>query len=182
MYRCFAAVPFFLILITIPAKAQISVQQERSASELPSKPKIKAETLAGTPIEAHAGIPVSKPHFKVADKKFWILGGLQVGATIADFETTQWAQGVRPDGGELNPLYGMHPGRTRMYSIGMSLTALQIAMQYRAKAKAHEAGKLKKGWIVGALINAGVHTFLAVHNGQIAGDAPGVCRPGDFCR
>lgn len=169
MYKIFVAVPLLLILINIPTTAQVRAQQGPSVSDLPDKPETRAATLPEIRAESAGG----KPHFKVADKKFWILAGLQVGATVADFETTQWAQRVRPDGGELNPLYGRHPGRARMYSIGMSLDAVQILMQYRSKAKPQEAGKLKRAWIVGALLNTGVHTFLAVHNGQIAGQGPG---------
>jgi hypothetical protein len=175
MYRIFVAIPLFLLLITVPARAQAHAQQGPSDSELPNKPEIQT----GIHAESHAGILASNSHSKIADKKFWILAGLQVGATFADFETTQWAQRVRPDGGELNPLYGRHPGRVRMYGIGMSLTGAQILLQYRSKAKGQESGKLKKAWIVGALLNTGVHTFLAVHNGEIAGQ--GRCGPGEVC-
>jgi hypothetical protein len=169
MYKILVSVPLLLILINLPATAQEHAQQEPSVSDLPDKPESKAVTLP----EIHAQSTATKPHLKVADKKFWILAGLEVGATVADFETTQWAQRVRPDGGELNPLYGEHPGRARMYSIGLSLTAVQIWLQYRSKTKAQESGKVGKAWIVGALLNTGMHTFLAVHNGQIAGQGPG---------
>jgi hypothetical protein len=165
MYKIFVAVSLFLLSITLPAKAQNLAPQGPSASELPNKPEIRVPRDA----ELHLDNCASKRSFKVADKKFWVLAGLQVGATFADFETTQWAQRVRPDGSELNPLYGRHPGRPRMYSIGMSLTTLQIFVQYKSRARAHETGKLKKAWIAGALVNTGVHTLLAVHNGQIAG-------------
>jgi hypothetical protein len=165
MYKIFVAVSLFLLSITLSAEAQSLAPQGPSASELPNKPEIKAPPVTGLHLENCAAMH----SFKAADKKFWVLAGLQVGATFADFETTQWAQRVRPDGSELNPLYGRHPGRPRMYSIGMSLTALQIFVQYKSRTRAHETGKLKKAWIVGALVNTGVHTFLAVHNGQIAG-------------
>jgi hypothetical protein len=169
MYKILLAIPLCLLLIAAPASAQLHVQQGPSVSDLPDKPETKAETSP----EIHAQNPAGKPHFKVADKKFWVLATLEVGATVADFETTQWAQRVRPDGGEMNPLYGRHPGRARMYSIGMSLDAVQILMQYRSKAKAEGSGKAGKAWIVGALLNTGIHTFLAVHNGQNAGRGPG---------
>lgn len=169
MYKVFVAVPLLLILINLPTMAQAHAQQESSVSGLPDKPETRVVTLP----EAPAQSATAKPHFRVADMKFWVLASFEVGATVADFETTQWAQRVRPDGGELNPLYGRHPGRARMYSIGMSLDAVQILMQYRSKAKARETGKMKKAWIVGGLLNTGVHTFLAVHNGQIAGRGPG---------
>jgi hypothetical protein len=57
---------------------------------------------------------------------------------------------------------------------------LQILLQYKSKGKTQETGKLKKAWIVGALFNTGVHTFLAVHNGEIAGQ--GSCSPANSCQ
>ena len=176
MHKKFVAVSLFLLSITLSAKAQNPVPRSPSVSELPDKPESKTPPVTEASFENH----VSKRPFKVAHKKFWVLAGLQVGATLADFETTQWAQRVRPDGGELNPLYGRHPARLRMYSIGMSLTALQIFAQYKSRARSHETGKLKNAWIVGAMVNTGVHTFLAVHNGQIAGRGPDCLR--DACR
>jgi|SRR5580704_17114485 hypothetical protein len=172
------AVPLFLLLICVPAGAQAITQQGPSASDLPDKPEIKAPT----PTAFHDQNRSSIPPRKVADKKFWVLAGFEVGATVADFETTQWAQRVRPDGGELNPLYGKHPGRARMYGIGVSITGVQILMQFKSKQKAQASGKSGKAWIVGALLNTGVHTFLAVHNGQIAGRGPGDCLNGAYCR
>jgi len=176
--RSILAVPLFLLLISVPAGAQVLAQQGPSASGLPNKPETKAPIASAILEQNYASLPPRK----VADKKFWVLAGLEVGATVADFETTQWAQRVRPDGGELNPLYGRHPGRARMYGIGVSITSLQILMQFRSKQKAQARGKSGKAWIVGALLNTGVHTFLAVHNGQIAGQGPGECLNGAYCR
>ena len=179
MCKTLFAIPLNMLLIAAPATAQLRVQQGSSVSDLPDKPESQAVVLP----EILGQNPAGKPHFRVADKKFWFLAALEVGATVADFETTQWAQRVRPDGGEVNPLYGRHPGRARMYSIGMSLDAVQILMQYRSKKKARESGKVGKAWIVGALLNTGVHTFLAVHNGQIAGKGPGIpCESGTPCQ
>jgi hypothetical protein len=178
MYKVFVAVPLFLLGMASPAIAQTSSQKSGQTStqpevttELPDKPEVQVKVPAETK---------APPAFhKIADKKFWILAGLQVGATIADFETTQWAERVRPDGGEVNPLYGSHPGRMRMYGIGMSLTGVQILLQYKSKEMSQRNGKMKKAWIVGTLLNTGVHTFLAVHNGEIAGR--GACQPQELC-
>lgn len=113
--------------------------------------------------------PPAKRHFKIAVKKFFALAALQFGATIADFETTQWAERKAPYGAEQNPLFGSHPSRGRMYSIGFSITSLQVFMQYRSKRFCERRGKLKHAWMVGALLDTGMHTFLAVHNARIAG-------------
>ncbi len=136
-----------LFLIVAPSFAQTAAQQDSHSA---------TETQA------------TKTHFKIADRKFWTLAALQAGATVADFETTQWAKRAAPSGAELNPLFGSHPGRPRMYSIGISLTTLQIFLQHRSKGLGKRTGKMKKAWIVGALVNTGLHTFLAVHNAEIA--------------
>ncbi len=55
-----------------------------------------------------------------------------------------------------------------MYGIAMSITAAQILMQHHAKTISERNGRLRNGWIVGAAVNTGFHTFLAVHNARIA--------------
>jgi hypothetical protein len=132
-----------------------------------------AQETAPAPADNKASLslidpPAAKRHFKIADKKFCAFAVLQLGATIADFETTQWAERKAPFGAERNPLFGSHPSRGRMYSIGFSITSLQIFMQYRSKRFGERTGKLKHAWLAGALLDTGLHTFLAVHNAKIA--------------
>ena len=113
--------------------------------------------------------PVLNPHPKTADKKFWIFAGLQIGATIADIETTQWALNSNSRVHEINPLFGNRPGRARMYSIGMALTGIQLLLQHHTKARFERTGRAKGFWMVGATVNTTLHTVLAVHNAGIAG-------------
>lgn len=187
--------PLFLFtLFALPARAQtpaIPEQTESAATEKPVGTARVASTdaeKAANPGPAPAELPdqpqnknlhpppplaaVPERHFripgKVADKKFLGFAALQVAATVADFETTQWAQRKAPYGAEQNPLFGSHPSRARMYSIGFSLTSLQLYMQFRSKGYGERTGKIKHAWIVGALFDTGLHTYLAVHNAQIA--------------
>jgi len=153
MHKSAVAIPFFFFLLMI----------------FGLNAPVYAQSADGTEARPHADGSSPNKHFKFADKKFWALAGLQVAATFADFETTQWAQRNAPLGAEQNPLFGGHPGRPRMYAIGGALTAGQILLQYRSKSFGERTGKLKKAWIVGALLNTGLHTFLAVHNARIAG-------------
>jgi hypothetical protein len=203
MYKMYVRVPLFLLALAAPAIAQTPTQNSAQASpqtssqtspqssgqtsaqpdgtaQLPNRPEVRVKGQPKIQANLSAETQASPHPHKIADKKFWILAGLQVGATIADFETTQWAERVRPDGGEVNPVYGSHPGRMRMYGIGMSLTGVQILLQCKSKGMSQRNGKMKKAWIVGALLNTGVHTFLAVHNGRIAGQ--GACGVGDACQ
>lgn len=139
----FAPFALLLFLAALPARAQ-------------------TQTETDSPKSAQTQVP--KPHRKIADKKFWIFAGLQIGATVADFETTQWALRSDPSAREINPLFGERPSRLRMYGIGMPLTAFQIVLQHHAKDIADETGKARAAWIVGAALNSGLHTVLAVHN------------------
>jgi hypothetical protein len=157
MYKTLLAIPFLLFLLTFSPSDGAAFGQSSDRKDSDS---------AAERHSADALLP--RPHRKTADKKFWVLAGLQVAATFADFETTQWAQGKAPRGAELNPLFGSHPGRARMYSIGLTLTGAQIYAQFRSKKLAERRGRFRKAWIVGGLLDTGVHTFLAVHNAQIA--------------
>ena len=55
-----------------------------------------------------------------------------------------------------------------MYGIAMSITAVQILMQHHVKTLSERNGNFRNAWIVGAAVNTGFHTFLAVHNARIA--------------
>lgn len=188
---------FVFALFALPAQAQAPAIPEKTESVEPGRPFATASATpvgavdaekAANPGAAPAESPdqpqnknlnpplplaaVPERHFripeKVADKKFLAFAALQVAATVADFETTQWAQRKAPNGAEQNPLFGSHPSRARMYSIGFSLTSLQLYMQFRSKRYGERSGRMKHAWIVGALFDTGLHTYLAVHNGQIA--------------
>lgn len=158
MKKGFTTFAFFLCLAAVPAHAQTQTDSPKPAETQPVK-----------------------PHLKVADKKFWIFAGLQIGATAADFETTQWALRSDPQAREVNPLFGQRPSRLKMYGIGMPLTVFQIALQHHAKGIADRTGKARAAWIVGASINTGLHTALAVHNAGLV--SASVCpAQGTGCR
>jgi hypothetical protein len=160
MKRTFAVFALLLCLAAVPAHAQTQTETDSPKS---------------------TGTQVTKPHLKIASKKFWIFAGLQIGATIADFETTQWALRSNPQAREINPLFGQRPSRLKMYGIGMPITVFQIALQHHAKGIADRTGKARGAWIVGASINTGLHTFLAVHNAGLVGQS--VCpAQGTGCR
>lgn len=175
MYKCVITIPFFLFLLgslgTLFISGQAFAQTTSSQTASPGQNTAPGQN-ADPPKQKTANPLIDAPaptrHFRVADKKFWSLAALQAGATIADFETTQWAERKAPNGAEENPLFGRHPGRPRMYGIGFTLTSAQIFLQYRSRRFGERTGKLKHAWIVGALFNTGLHTSLAVHNAQIA--------------
>lgn len=160
MKKNLAAIIVLLCFAITPAKAQSQAQSDPAKSP---------------------DAPVLKPHAKATGKKFWIFAGLQIGATIADIETTQWALNSNPRVHEVNPLFGIHPDRPKMYSIGLALTGLQLLLEHHTKARSERTGRAKGLWIVGATVNTTLHTVLAVHNARIAGES--VCpAQGAGCR
>jgi hypothetical protein len=162
MKKRFAATALFLCLAVIAAHAQTQTETHLDP------PKADSPQIV-------------RPHRRVLDGKFLVFAGLQLGATIADIETTQWALGSHSQAYEANPIFGRRPDRPRAYGIGISLTGLQLFLQYRSKERAERNGKRRNLWIVGASANTGLHTVLAVHNARIAEES--VCpAAGAGCR
>ena len=160
MKKTLAAAFLLLCFAVAPVKAQSQVQPDP-----PKSPEV----------------PVVNPHPKTADRKFWLFAGLQIGATIADIETTQWALNSNPRVHEINPLFGNRPDRVRTYSIGMALTGIQLLLQHHTKARSERTRRARGFWMVGATVNTTLHSVLAVHNARIAGES--VCpAQGAGCR
>jgi hypothetical protein len=158
------AVLLFLLAVA-PAKAQSEIQPQPSQPDLAKLPETSAPEV----------------HFDHSNRRFWLMAAVQIGATIADGETTQWALRSHPDAREINPLFGARPDRAKMYGIAFSITALQILLQHHAKTISEQTGRFRNGWLVGASVNTGFHTFLAIHNARLAGEP--VCPAnGSGCR
>jgi hypothetical protein len=158
------AVLLFL-LAGAPTKAQSETQPQTSQTDLARSPETSAPEV----------------HFDHSNRRFWLMAAVQIGATIADGETTQWALRTHPDAREINPLFGARPDRAKMYGIAFSITALQILLQHHAKTISDRTGKFPNGWLIGASVNTGFHTFLAIHNARLAGES--VCPAnGSGCR
>ncbi len=151
MKNVFVVAGFLLFLSVAPAKAQTEIQSQAQANIQESS---ESETVRA---------PYRRP-----DHRFLFFAAAQIVATVADAETTQWALRSHPQAGEMNPLFGRHPDRARMYGIAFSITAVQILMQHHVKTVAERTGKFRNAWMVGASVNTGFHTFLAVHNARIA--------------
>jgi hypothetical protein len=145
-------------LLFLPAVAPAKAQSEIQPQPQPD--------LATSPEP-----PAPEQHFERAGRRFWILAASQVGATVADGETTPWALRRHRDARENNPLFGARPDRAKMNGIAFFLTAVQLLMQHHAKAVSERTGKLRSAWIAGASTNTAIHTFLAVHNARLAGES-----------
>ena len=95
---------------------------------------------------------------RVVDRSFLWTTLFQVGATVADIESTQY--GLSHGARELNPLYGNHPSRAKQYVITMPITAGVLAWSYRLKRSAPHS----KHWLIPPLIIGSMHAIAFCHN------------------
>ena len=90
--------------------------------------------------------PVSgaDPAKRTLDKNFWLLTAATASLTVVDVEATQYYLHRDPWRRELNPIYGPHPSRARMYATvaGENLAAAYLAYRF----KKSERRWLRKLW------------------------------------
>jgi hypothetical protein len=96
---------------------------------------------------------------RTLDRKFILLQTLSAAALVADVETT-----MRDLGGqrasELNPLFGQHPTRARLYGINVPLNVLSFYVSYHFK-KTEPSRSL---WKVGPALSLAVHATATINN------------------
>ena len=102
----------------------------------------------------------SKPGLATADGKFLFLASAYTAALVADYETTQSCL-ARGACRELNPVFGSHPSRLRMYAIGGAISAGTIYGSYYLKKKR------KRYWWVPLVAGTVVHGYLAYRNSRL---------------
>lgn len=95
---------------------------------------------------------------KTIDRQFFILNAVQLGAVVADVETTVY--GLSRGGGEVNPLAGNHPSRLRLYAISLPVDAAVTYWSYYLKKNAPHS----KRWRMLPIIGSGIHIGAALHN------------------
>ncbi len=96
---------------------------------------------------------------RILDRQFALLQMFSAAALVTDVETTvHLAQ--QPNSAELNPLYGRHPTRGRLYGIAVPLDALSFYMSYHYK----KIEPKRSLWKVGPGISIAVHTAAAINN------------------
>ena len=94
------------------------------------------------------------------DRNFILLHAVSAAALVADLETTIRGVQGQANGAELNPLFGAHPTRARLYGIAVPLNVFSFYVSYRYK-KMEPGGKL---WKLGPGISIAVHTAAAINN------------------
>ncbi len=93
------------------------------------------------------------------DRKFILLQALSAMALVADVETTvRDLQGQTI--GELNPLFGQHPTRARLYGMNVPLNILTFYVSYHYK----KSQPNRNLWKVAPAVSIAVHTGATVNN------------------
>jgi hypothetical protein len=97
---------------------------------------------------------------RTLDRHFILLNTLSAVALVADLETTVRGVEGQAKGAELNPLFGSHPTRARLYGIAVPLNIFSLYVSYHYK-KIEPRGSI---WKLGPGVSIGVHTAAAINN------------------
>ncbi|MFY9910425.1 MAG: hypothetical protein WCF22_22875 [Candidatus Sulfotelmatobacter sp.] len=94
------------------------------------------------------------------DRQFILLNVLSTAALVADVETTIHAVGGETKANELNPVFGAHPTRARLYGITLPLNALSFYLSYHAK----KTMPTRSIWKISPGVSVAAHTAAAINN------------------
>jgi hypothetical protein len=94
------------------------------------------------------------------DTKFILLQTLSTVALLLDLETTAQAFEQQPKATELNPLFGAHPTRARLYGIAVPLSAFSFYLSYHYK----KMEPSRSVWKVAPGLSIAIHTAAAINN------------------
>jgi hypothetical protein len=94
------------------------------------------------------------------DRKFILFSVFSTAATIADVETTARGIESNPNATELDPLFGKHPTRARLYGISIPTNSFLIYWSYHFKKIAPR----RNAWEGVLKVPIVVHTLAAVNN------------------
>lgn len=112
----------------------------------------------------------AKKHHKLFDRKMIIAGLTMLVGEIADNETTMAVLARNRHAHEVNPFYGAHPTRLRIYSIGTALTGLMFIGSVAALERAIRTGHPdSKVWLVPVVIHNTERGLAAWHNSTVPG-------------
>lgn len=144
----------------------------RSAFELPSTSggfHNRSDASSGKSAESIENLalttrPATSVKPRTLDKRFILVHTVNTLALIADLESTAHAVSGKTGAVELNPLFGQHPSRARLYGIGVPMNALTFFLSYRAK----KAAPARKLWLLPPAVTIGVHTAAVINNEAVA--------------
>jgi hypothetical protein len=145
-----------------------SLATSRDLPEAPSA--VQDGPASGDAIPDVSGIRVASPGLELErdtnrsgrtlDRQFLLLHTLSAVALVADLESTVRSLQGQTKAAELNPLFGAHPTRARLYGVAVPLNALSFYLSYRYKKREPGRGL----WKVGPGLTIAVHTAAVINN------------------
>ncbi len=133
----------------------------------PNEPKGRDDTKGGDDTSGTRFVPAAlsaEPNMNksvhTVDRSFILLQTLSAVALIVDLETTARSFEGQPKLTELNPVFGAHPTRARLYGIAVPLNVLSFYASYRYKKI--EPGR--KTWKIAPGLCIAIHTAAAINN------------------
>ncbi len=138
---------------------------EQFSRNRPDAPGDDTRNVSGTGVAAPIVEQPTNSSLRTIDRQFILLNALSTGALVADVETTIHAVGEETKASELNPLFGVHPTRARLYGITLPLNALSFYLSYHAKKTMPK----RRIWEIGPGLSIAAHTTAAINNLIVAG-------------
>jgi len=145
------------------APATSSPELPEAPSAIASSPKNTdgAPVVSGTRFVTNTSVEERKRNGnpRVVDSKFILLNTLSTLAMVADLETTAHdLEGAKS--AELNPLFGQHPSRARLYGVSVPLNVISFYVSYHYK----RSQPSRSLWKVGPALSIAVHTAATINN------------------
>lgn len=129
--------------------------------------------LLAMPAQADEAPTAARNPHKLLDRKAILAGLTLLAGEIADNETTMAVMRRNRQATELNPFYGSHPSRLRMYSIGTALTGLMFLTALAVRQQALRRGRENsKRWLIPVVIGDSVRGWAAWHNSRLPTSQP----------
>jgi hypothetical protein len=99
--------------------------------------------------------PVQREASRVVDRNFIIGAIFQIGATVADVESTQY--GLSHGAREGNPLFGERPSRAKQYGFALPISGAVTLWSYHLKKHAPHS----RSWLIPQIAGGAVHVTCA---------------------
>jgi hypothetical protein len=102
--------------------------------------------------------PYAQQKRRVVDRNFVLFNLFQLGATIADVESTHFglSRGLR----ETNPIFGERPSRFHQYLLAIPVSAAMAGLSYKQKKKAPHS----RYWMIPPSVAGAVHFGATTNN------------------
>jgi len=146
---CLRRIAFFAILCCI----RLSCVAGLPANELPDSPRPKIAILRPVPVH------------RVTDTKFWMVAGALGASAAADFVTTErmLARGHH----EMNTLFGAHPSKLRVATVGGAYFAGEVILAYELKRVGRHHRWARGLWLVDPMRQTMDHIYWAASNEKL---------------